>query len=178
MFIVRNTPWTNLWQTTLTLSRLQGNDLVDIGSRRGCYLTYLSYSINYDSRAKWERGHSFLTGTPTRNQLGQDGYRIDHKTITFGGVREMGLKSLFLFFLALKGTVSRDEIKHRGCQELMIHETVFFLLSKQSCKEYQIKVGRVTTGNENYKNRAARERKEKHTRMSLLIFVKTPHPRV
>lgn len=60
----------------------------------------------------------------------------------------------------------------------MIHETVFFLLSKQSCKEYQIKVGRVTTGNENYKNRAARERKEKHTRMSLLIFVKTPHPRV
>lgn len=116
--------------------------------------------------------------TPTRNQLGQDGYRIDHKTITFGGVREMGLKSLFLFFLALKGTVSRDEIKHRGCQELMIHETVFFLLSKQSCKEYQIKVGRVTTGNENYKNRAARERKEKHTRMSLLIFVKTPHPRV
>lgn len=86
----------------------------------------------------------------------------------------MGLKMLN-FFITLKGTVSRDDIKHHHHKELTIRETVSFCsLSdpvrwgvKQRSGEQQL---------ESYKNRAVRERKKKHTRMSLPIFVKTPHP--
>lgn len=84
----------------------------------------------------------------------------------------MGLKMLN-FFITLKGTVSRDDIKHHHYKELTIRETVS-LCSLSDPVRWGVKQRSGEQQLESYKNRAVRER-EKSTQECHYLSLLKPH---